>query len=88
MHVVRNGEGGKRQILKNTPVTSTEEVEKALRKSEAATKAKKKGKKRKGKRAPKHVVSSEDEASSSIDDSFDIERQTTPEILDCIEVAE
>jgi len=76
--------GGKRHILKDKTVASTEEIEKALRKHEEAIKAKKKGK---GKRKVKQVVSSEDETDSDADDSSDFQGNRTSKIFDCIEVA-
>ena len=79
-------EGGKRQVLKDTSVISTEEIEKALRECERATNVKKKVKKGKGKRKAKQVVSSEDEIDSAIDSSSDTEGPATPKIFDCIEV--
>ena len=81
-------EGEKRAILKNTPLASTEEVEKALRKAEAATNKKKLSKKGKGKRTKKQVVLHEDEIDSSTDDSSDIEEPLSPVLFDCIAVAE
>lgn len=81
-------EGGKHAILKNIPLASTEEVEKALRKAEAATNKKKISKKGKGKRTKKQVVLSEDEIDSSTDDSSDVEEPLSPVLFDCIEVAE
>lgn len=78
-------ECGKRHILKDKPVASTEEIEKALRKHEEAIKAKKKGK---GKRKVKQPVSSKDETDSDADDSSDSQGHGTPKIFDCIEVAE
>jgi DDE superfamily endonuclease len=81
-------QGGKRMILKGIPVASTEEVEKALRKAEEATKAKTKGKVKRTKHIKKRVISSEDETDSSTDDGTDVSEPLVPEILDCIEVAE
>ena len=78
-------EGGKCYILKDKPVASTEEIEKALRKYEEAVKAKKKGK---GKHKVKQLVSSEDEIDSDADDSSDSQGHGTPKIFDCIEVVE
>jgi len=81
-------EGGKRMILKNTPVASTEEVEKALREAEASTNRKKTAKKGKGKRSKKQVVLSDEEIYSSVDDSSDIEEPPSLAMFDCIEVVE
>jgi len=79
-------EGGKRQVLKDTPVISTEKIEKALRECERATHAKKKVKKGKGKGKAKQVVSSEDEMDSAINSSSDTEGPAMRKIFDCIEV--
>ena len=69
----------KRWFLKDKAVLSTEEVEKALREMENATKKKKVNKKG----TAKPVVSPEEVTDSSTEDSSDIEE----EIFDCIEVA-
>jgi hypothetical protein len=81
-------EGGKRMILKNTPVASTEEVEKLLRQAEESTNRKQTAKKGKGKRTKKPVVLSDEEVDSSIDDSSDVGEPSSPTMFDCIEVAE
>jgi hypothetical protein len=78
-------QGGKRIILKGTPVASTEAVEKALREAERVTKAKKKTQ-RKG--TKKQVIPSEDEMENSDDDDADALEPSELEMLDCIEVAE
>jgi hypothetical protein len=58
-------EGGKRKILKDTLVASTQEVVKALKKAEKATNSRKKAvKKTKGKGSKKRVESSEEETES------------------------
>jgi hypothetical protein len=76
-------ETGKRWFLKNKAVLSTEEVEKALRKMEKATKKNKVNKKGTAKRNKKPIASPEEVTDSSTEDSSDIEE----EIFDCIEVA-
>ena len=78
-------EGGKCHILKDKPVASMEEIEKALRKHEEVIKAKKKGK---GKYKVKQPVSSENETNSDIDDSSDSQGHETLKIFDCIKVVE
>lgn len=78
----------KHMILKNTPVASTEEVEKALREAEALTNRKKPTKKGKEKRTKKPVVPSDEEVDSSVDYSSDVEEPPTPVVFDCIEIAE
>jgi hypothetical protein len=78
-------QGGKRIILKGTPVASTEAIEKALREAERVTKAKKKTQ-RKG--TKKQVIPSEDEMENSDDDDDDALEPSELEMLDCIEVAE
>src|SRR5438105_2590030 len=81
-------EGGKRKILKDTPVASTEEVVKALQKAEEGTNGRKKAvKKTKQKHSKKQVESSEDEIESSTGDSSDILEPLGPHVFDCIEVA-
>ena len=81
-------EGGKRHILKDTPVASTERIEQVLKEREEATNKKKKGKgKCKQKRTKRQVVPSEDDTISNIDDSSDIQEHIDLEIFDCIEVA-
>jgi hypothetical protein len=80
-------ESGKRHVLKDTPVASTERIEKALKEHEEATNRKKKGKgKGKQKRTKRQVVSIEDDTDSNLDDSFDIEEHLDLEVFDCIEV--
>jgi len=73
--------------LKDTLYLSTEAIEKALRKHEEATKARKKGKKGKEKHKAKQVVSSEDEMDCYSDNSSDTQGPATPKIFACIEVA-
>ena len=81
-------EGGKRKILKDTPVASTEEVVKALQKAKEGTNGRKKAvKKTKQKGSKKQVESSEDEIESSTGDSSDILEPLGPHVFDCIEVA-
>ena len=81
-------EGGKRHVLKDTPVALTERIEQALKEREEAINRKKKGKgKCKQKRTKRQVVPSEDDTDSNIDDSSDIEEHIDLEIFDCIEVA-
>ena len=77
-------EGGKRLVLKGTPVASTEDVERALRAAESTTKAKK-NTQRKG--SKKQVIPSEDEMEDSMDDDHDALQPLECEMLDCIEVA-
>jgi hypothetical protein len=84
IHAKRTGQAsGKRLILKDKVVVSTEEVHKALEEAEKAIAAKKaktgKGQKR------KHVSESEEEA-SSLGNPNDF-HDSGIEILDCIEVA-
>ena len=80
-------EGGKRHILKDTPVASTERIEQALKESEEVINRKKKGKgKGKQKRTKRQVVSSKDDTDSNIDDSSDVEEYLGLEVFDCIEV--
>ena len=81
-------EGGKHHVLKNTPVASSERVEKALREAKEVTNRKKKGK-RKGKRNHNRrwVVSNMDDIDSSMDDTSDVEEPLDLKMFDCIEVA-
>ena len=82
-------ECGKRKILKDTPVVSTEEVVKALRKAEKNSRGRKKTTNRtNGKHNKKWVESSEEETESSADDSSDAMELLSPKIFDCIEVVE
>jgi hypothetical protein len=81
-------EKGKRMILKDTPVISTEGVEKLLREAEEATKAKAKRKgKRRAKRGKKKAESSEESSETSTDDDIEDLDALRPELFDCIEVA-
>lgn len=82
-------EKGKRMILKDTPVISTEGVEKLLREAEEATKAKMKRKgKQRAKRGKKKAESSEEESETSTDDDIEDLDALRPELFDCIEVAQ
>lgn len=74
---------GKRLILKDTPVVSTEVVQKALAEAEKATKAKQK---KKGRKCKQQTISSDEEEESSSDNSPDDLELLGPEVLDCIEV--
>ena len=80
-------EGGKRSVLKGTPVASTEAVRMALQKAEKATKDRKKPQQKKNK---KHGILSKDEmdnsSESSANDVDDLDHLEL-EMLDCIEVA-
>jgi len=60
----------------------------ALRKTEQGVNGKKKAKNGQGKRPKKQVISSKNEIDSNADNSFNIRGLLTPDILDCIEVAE
>ena len=81
-------EKDKRMILKNTPVISTEGVEKLLREAEEATKAKTKWKgKQRAKRGKKKVEESAEESETSTDDDIEDLDALRPELFDCIEVA-
>jgi len=67
-------ESGKRHASNDTPVASTERIEKALKEHEEATNRKKKGKsKGKQKHTKRQVVSIDDDTDSNLDDSFEIE---------------
>ena len=80
-------DSGKRHVLKDTPVASTERIERELRKHEEARNRKKKGKGIGGrKRTKRQVVSSENEMDSSMDDISEAEEPLDLD-LDCIEVA-
>ena len=82
-------EKGKHKVLKDTPLISTEGVQKLLRESEKVTKAKKKKKgKQVGKRGKKRVESSEEESETSTDDDIEDLDALKRDLFDCIEVAE
>jgi Tc5 transposase DNA-binding domain len=78
-------EKGKRHVLKNTPVASSERVESALREHEEATNRKKEGKGEK-KRTKKQAASTEDDIDIGVDDSSDVEELLDLEIFNLIEV--
>jgi hypothetical protein len=78
---------GKRNTLKNRPFISSEDVAKALRVSEKATKAKKKSVVKNPRNRKKKVVSSDEDVTSSSNDSSDsLDDDPEVEMLDCIEV--
>jgi U3 small nucleolar ribonucleoprotein component len=75
-------------ILKDTPVISTEGVEKLLREAEEATKTKTKRKgKQRFKRGKKKAELNEEESETSTDDDIEDLDASRPELFDCIEVA-
>ena len=80
-------QSGKRFILKNRPLISTEEVGKALSALEKVTEAKKKAAiKNCRNRRKKAISSDEDVTSSSSESPYSSEDDLEAEMLDCIEV--
>ena len=78
---------GKCLCFKNRPLLSSEDIAKALKVSEKATKAKKKAAARNRRNRRKKAVSSDEDMTSSACDSSDSSSDSEVEMLDCIEVS-